>query len=199
MATKAKPIRISAKFTMEKQKICWIESVGSRSPRSTSLGLNFPIRAWLLSSKSQLVLLHNIASRRHCLYFVYTQNIIVIVPKYGSKQSNIHKNKQRKKKGFRGVQKQTVLKAKTRDQTATVAVAFVGEEDVVSERIPPPKTPASSRKLGAQEQEWSDSESYEFEEKVKRLSACFCGQFVEVCSWDSLTWTMCFRCVIWYF
>ncbi|PFX18002.1 hypothetical protein AWC38_SpisGene17660 [Stylophora pistillata] len=40
------------------------------------------------------------------------------------------------------------LNAKTRDQTATVAVAFVGEEDVVSERIPPPKTPASSRKLG---------------------------------------------------
>lgn len=142
------------------------------------------------------MLLHEIASRRHCLYFVYTQNIIVIVPKYGSKQSTIHKNKQRKKKGFRGVKKQTVLKAKTRDQTATVAVAFVGEEDVESERIPPPKTPASPRKLGAQEQESSGHESFDFEEKVKRLSACFYGQFVEVCSWDSLAWTMCFRCVI---
>ena len=59
------------------------------------------------------------------------------------------------------------MKAKTRDQTETVAVTFVGEEDVVSERIPPPKTPASSRKLGVQEQESSDSESYEFEEEVK--------------------------------
>lgn len=89
------------------------------------------------------------------------------MPKRGSKQSTIQKNKSSKKKGFRGVQKQTVLKAKTRDQTETVAVTFVGEEDVVSERIPPPKTPASSRKLGVQEQESSDSESYEFEEEVK--------------------------------
>lgn len=113
------------------------------------------------------MLLHKIASRRHCLYFVCTQNIIVIMPKRGSKQSTIQKNKSSKKKGFRGVQKQTVLKAKTRDQTETVAVTFVGEEDVVSERIPPPKTPASSRKLGVQEQESSDSESYEFEEEVK--------------------------------
>lgn len=36
--------------------------------------------------------------------------------------------------------------------------------------------------------------------RSKRLSACFYGRFVEVCSQDLLAWpwTMCFRCVIYY-
>jgi len=89
------------------------------------------------------------------------------MPKCGKKQLTIQKNKSKKKKGFRGVQKQAVFKAKTSDQDSNVTITFVGEDDVVSERVPPPKTPASSRKIDLTEQESSDCDSYDSEEEVK--------------------------------
>lgn len=53
------------------------------------------------------------------------------------------------------------------DRETTVDITFIGEEDVMSERIPPPKTPASSRKLNLQGQESSDSEAYDTLEEVQ--------------------------------
>ena len=57
--------------------------------------------------------------------------------KLGEKQSVLKKGISNKRKGFKGVQKQTVN------------ITLVGEDDVMSEMIPPPAIPVSSRKLGA--------------------------------------------------
>lgn len=57
--------------------------------------------------------------------------------KAGGKQSVLKKGISNKRKGFKGVQKQTVN------------ITFVGEDDVMSEMIPPPAISVSSRKLGA--------------------------------------------------
>lgn len=57
--------------------------------------------------------------------------------KLGEKQSVLKRGISNKRKGFKGVQKQTVN------------ITFVGEDDVMSEMIPPLAIPVSSRKLDA--------------------------------------------------
>ena len=70
------------------------------------------------------------------------------MPKLGKKQSVLKKGISKKRKGFKGVQKQA-RRASNPTKEHTVNITFVGEDDVVSEMIPPPTVPASSRKLGA--------------------------------------------------
>lgn len=88
------------------------------------------------------------------------------MPKSGSKQATIQKNKPRKKKGFRGVQKQA-LRANIPAIESAVNVTFVADDDVVTERIPPPEIPASARKLSIEEPQTSDSESFEGSEEAR--------------------------------
>jgi len=54
----------------------------------------------------------------------------------------------KKRKGFKGVQKQA-KRASNVTSEQNLNITFVGEDDVVSEMIPPPIVPASSRELGA--------------------------------------------------
>ena len=65
------------------------------------------------------------------------------MPKVHKKQSVLRKSTSKKKKSFRGTQKQDVA-AKTRKETPAVQVTFAGEDDVVSEQIPPPAESAST-------------------------------------------------------
>jgi len=66
------------------------------------------------------------------------------MPKVGKKQSVLKQMSSKRKRGFRGTQKQN-LRAEKRREISTVGVTFVGEEDVISEPIPAPVEPASSR------------------------------------------------------
>lgn len=68
------------------------------------------------------------------------------MPKVGRKQSVLRNSASKRKKGFRGAQKQEVAQ-KRRKETRAVEVTFVGEDDVVSEQIPPPAESASKRKI----------------------------------------------------
>ena len=70
------------------------------------------------------------------------------MPKLGKKQSVLKKGKPKRRKGFKGVQKQAKT-ARNATRERNVNITFVGEDDVVSEMIPPPTVPASSLKLGA--------------------------------------------------
>lgn len=79
----------------------------------------------------------------------------------GYKQSVKRKKRSSKKKKFRGVPKQAKV-VRNRQKKAPVGITFVGEDDVVSEQVPPPPTPASLRKLNLPEESYSD-ETYECE------------------------------------
>ena len=70
------------------------------------------------------------------------------MPKVGRKQSVLRNSPSKRKKGFRGThgQKQEVAQKK-RKETRAVEVTFAGEDDVVSEQIPPPTESASKRKI----------------------------------------------------
>ena len=70
------------------------------------------------------------------------------MPKLGKKQPVLKKGKSKKRKGFKGVQKQA-KRASNATRERNVNITFVGEDDVVSEMIPSPTVPASSRKLDA--------------------------------------------------
>ena len=67
------------------------------------------------------------------------------MPKVGRKQSVLRNSASKRKKGFRGTQKQEVAQ-KRRKETRAVEVIFVGEDDVVSEQILPPAESASNGK-----------------------------------------------------
>ena len=58
------------------------------------------------------------------------------MPKVGEKQSVLRNSASKIKKGFRRTQKQEVAQ-KRRKETRAVEVTFVGENDVVSEKISP--------------------------------------------------------------
>ena len=60
------------------------------------------------------------------------------MPKVGIKQSVLRNSASKRERGFRGTQKQEVAQ-KRRKETRAVEVTFVGEDDVVSEQIPPPQ------------------------------------------------------------
>ena len=70
------------------------------------------------------------------------------MPKLGKKQSVLKQGISRKRKGFKGVQKQA-KRAASATSERRVNITFVGEDDVVSEIIPPPAIPVSARKIGA--------------------------------------------------
>lgn len=83
----------------------------------------------------------------------------VIMPKGGKsgcKQSVQRINCQKKKSKFKGVQKQ---KKKHEELPRNASeITFIGEDDVVSEQIPPPAASASSRKIPAENTESSSDE-----------------------------------------
>ena len=66
----------------------------------------------------------------------------------------------KRKKGVRGAQKQEVAQ-KRRKETRAVEVTFVGEDDVVSEQIPPPAESASKRKIQPNDDGSSSNETAE--------------------------------------
>ena len=68
------------------------------------------------------------------------------MPKVGRKQSVLRNSPSKRKKGFRGTQKQEVAQ-KRRKETRAVEVTFVGEDNVVSDQIPPPAESASKWKI----------------------------------------------------
>lgn len=69
------------------------------------------------------------------------------MPKEGRKQAVLRKNVSKKRKsGFRGTSVHE-LKRQNKEKRPKVGVTFVDEDDVVSELIPPPAVPASSRKI----------------------------------------------------
>ena len=70
------------------------------------------------------------------------------MPKLGKKQSVLKQGISRKRKGFKGVKKQA-KRAASATSERRVNITFVGEDDVVSEMIPPPAIPVSARKIGA--------------------------------------------------
>ena len=76
----------------------------------------------------------------------------------GRKQSVLKKNCQKRKSKFKGVQKQKKVPMELARNAAT-EITFVGEDDVVSEQIPPPAASASLRKIGAEYTESSSDES----------------------------------------
>ena len=67
-----------------------------------------------------------------------------MMPKVGKKQSVLRKSTSKRKKRFRGTQKQDVA-GKKRKETPAAEVTFVCEDDVVSENIPPPPESTSTR------------------------------------------------------
>lgn len=83
------------------------------------------------------------------------------MPREGRKQAVLRKNVSKKRKsGFRGTSVHD-LKRQNKEKRPTVGVTFVDEDDVVSELIPPPAVPASSRKIQVSETEsLSDENSY---------------------------------------
>ena len=81
------------------------------------------------------------------------------MPKVEKKQSVLRKKTSKRKKRFRGSQKQDV--AKKRKETPAIEVTFVGEDDVVSEQIPTPAESASMRKIQLSDHESSSDESNE--------------------------------------
>lgn len=78
--------------------------------------------------------------------------------KKGRKQSVLKKNVQKKKSKFKGIQKQKKLRVDL-TRNAGGEITFVGEDDVVSEQIPPPAASASSRKIAPECPETSSDES----------------------------------------
>lgn len=70
------------------------------------------------------------------------------MPKLGKKKTVSFEGKSKKRKGFKGVQNQA-KRASNATRERNVKITFVGEDDVVSQMIPPPTLPVSSRKLGA--------------------------------------------------
>ena len=78
--------------------------------------------------------------------------------KIGRKLSVLKKNCQKKKSKFKGVQKQKKVPVELARNAAT-EITFVGEDDVVSEQIPPPAASASFRKIAAECTESSSDES----------------------------------------
>ena len=93
------------------------------------------------------------------------------------------KSKSKKRKGFEGVQKRAKRASNaTREQNVNM-ITFVGEDDVVSEMIPPPTAPASSRKLGACVVDASSSdestlEDFETAQGYRLVSMESLGKFV---------------------
>ena len=67
------------------------------------------------------------------------------MPKVGRKQSVLRNSASKRKKGFRGTQKQEVAQ-KRRKETRAVEVIFVGKDDVVSEQILHPQNPLPNGK-----------------------------------------------------
>lgn len=82
------------------------------------------------------------------------------MPNVGKKQSVLRKSASKRKKSFRGTQKQEVVQ-KRRKETRAVEVTFVGEDDVVSEQILPPAESVSKRKILPNDDESSSNESIE--------------------------------------
>ena len=81
------------------------------------------------------------------------------MPKQGSKQAVLRQNiSKKRKRGFRGTSS-NVLKRQNQEKRPTIGVTFIGEDDVVSEQIPPPAEPASSRKIQISETESSSDEN----------------------------------------
>ena len=82
------------------------------------------------------------------------------MPKFGEKQSVLRNYVPKRKKGFKGTQKQEAAQ-KRRKETQAVEVTFVGEDDVISEQIPPLPESASKRKLQPNVDESSSDEVIE--------------------------------------
>lgn len=82
------------------------------------------------------------------------------MPKVGRKQSVLRNSASKRKKGFRGTQKQEVAQ-KRRKETRALEVTFVGEDDLVSEQIPPPAESASKRKIQPNDDGSSSNETAE--------------------------------------
>ena len=78
--------------------------------------------------------------------------------KIGQKQSILKRSCRRKIPKFKGVQKQKKLPVEVVRNSAT-EITFVGEDDIVSEQIPPPAASASFRKLAVECTESSSDES----------------------------------------
>ena len=78
--------------------------------------------------------------------------------KIGQKQSVLKRSCRRKIPKFKGVQKQKKLPVEVARNSAT-EITFVGEDDIVSEQIPPPAASASFRKLAVECTESSSDES----------------------------------------
>ena len=85
--------------------------------------------------------------------------------KIGRKQSVLKKNCQKKKSKFKGVQKQKKVPMELARNAAT-EITFVGEDDVVSEQIPPPAASASLRKNGSEYTESSSDERIDPKGKI---------------------------------
>ena len=75
--------------------------------------------------------------------------------KIGKKQSVLKRSCRKKIPKFKGVQKQKKLPVEVARNSAT-EITFVGEDDIVSEQIPPPAASASFRKLAV---EYTESSS----------------------------------------
>ena len=82
------------------------------------------------------------------------------MPNVGRKQSVLRNRPSKRKKGFRGTQKQEVAQ-KRRKETRALEVTFVGEDDLVSEQIPPPAESASKRKIQPNDDGSSSNETAE--------------------------------------
>ena len=133
----------------------------------------------------------------------------------GRKQSVLKKNCQKKKSKLKGVQKQKKLPVELARKAAT-EITFVSEDDVVSEKIPPPAASASLRKIGAEYTESSSDESIdpkgeipegyrlvsmdslkEFARRIHSNSQCASGEIIifsyfYFCNSHSIYCKMCF-------
>lgn len=76
----------------------------------------------------------------------------------GLKQSVLKRSSRKKIPKFKGVKKQKKLPVEVARNSAT-EITFVGEDDIVSEQIPPPASSASFRKLVVECTESSSDES----------------------------------------
>ncbi|EDO41327.1 predicted protein [Nematostella vectensis] len=67
--------------------------------------------------------------------------------KHGYKQSVVQTNTRKRKSTFKGTKKQDKKAQDQREIRQVTEIAFVGDDDVVSEQVPPPQSSASAQKL----------------------------------------------------
>ncbi|XP_032227569.1 uncharacterized protein LOC5503332 [Nematostella vectensis] len=67
--------------------------------------------------------------------------------KHGYKQSVAQTNTRKRKSTFKGTKKQDKKAQDQREIRQVTEIAFVGDDDVVSEQVPPPQPSASAQKL----------------------------------------------------